>query len=848
MKTRALVLTVLTSIAFMDVSVRTQQSPAPASPFVANEVVIAFEPWASDATKALARSVVRGGLKRALRGGPDGQLEVASLPDGMPVVAAAAALSRVAGVQYAEPNWIYTHDATSNDPRYTSGELWGMEGDASTPANQYGSQAAEAWAAGFTGHSGVYVAVIDEGINFNHPDLVGNIWTNPFDPVDGIDNDGNGFVDDVHGWDFFQHNNSVFDGGPGSSVDAHGTHVAGTIGATGGNGTGVVGVNWDVTIIPVKFLGPEGGTSADAISAINYVTDLKTRHGLNIVAMNNSWGGGGFSSAMLSAITRAAKANILFVAAAGNNNSNNDLVARYPSNYDTTTGTPTEPAAPYDSVIAVASITSTGARSSFSNYGRSKVDLGAPGSAILSTTPNNTYSVFSGTSMATPHVSGAVTLLASMQPTLTGPEIKQAILGSAVGTPTSSIATLTATGGRLNISLFFSQPPPSPPAAPTGLSASAVSSSQINLSWTDQSTNENGFRIERCTGSGCTSFIEIGSVGVNVTTFQDTTGLAASTTYAYQVVAFNGGGGSSPSNVAEATTLTAPSVPAAPSNLTAAAISSSQINLSWTDNSSNETSFRIERCTGATCTAFSEIAAVGPNVTTYQNTTGLVAGTTYQYRVIAANGTGPSTPSNVAQATTLTAPSVPAAPSNLTAATVSSSQINLSWTDNSSNETSFRIERCTGATCTAFSEIAAVGPNVTTYQNTTGLVAGTTYRYRVIAANGTGPSTPSNIAMATTTGSTGIPAAPTGLVATAGPGVGQITLTWNDNATNEIGFRLYRCGPSGCVDAPAGTVTANTTTFVNSGLLSGASYSYTVHAYNASGYSGASNSASAVAP
>jgi hypothetical protein len=216
--------------------------------------------------------------------------------------------------------------------------------------------------------------------------------------------------------------------------------------------------------------------------------------------------------------------------------------------------------------------------------------------------------------------------------------------------------------------------------------------------------------------------------------------------------------------------------------------------------------------------------------------------------VVAFNAAGGSSPSNVAETTTLAAASVPAAPSSLTATAVSSSQINLSWTDNSSNETSFRIERCTGATCTAFSQIASVGPNVTTYQNTTGLVAGTTYRYRVIAANGTGPSTPSNIAMATTTGSTGIPAAPTGLVATAGPGVGQITLTWNDNATNEIGFRIYRCGPSGCVDGPAGTVTANTTTFVNSGLLSGASYSYTVRAYNGSGYSSASNSAGALAP
>src|SRR5205823_9827348 len=141
--------------------------------------------------------------------------------------------------------------------------------------------------------------------------------------------------------------NTIFDAADG---DDHGTHVAGTIGGVGGNGTGVAGVNWNVKLIDAKFLGPNGGDIADAIKALDYFTDLKTRHGLNIVATNNSWGGGGYSQAMLDAITRAAKQNILFIAAAGNAGANSDATPYYPASYETTLGTSTEPAASYNSV------------------------------------------------------------------------------------------------------------------------------------------------------------------------------------------------------------------------------------------------------------------------------------------------------------------------------------------------------------------------------------------------------------------------------------------------------------------------------------------------------------------
>ena len=226
---------------------------------------------------------------------------------------------------------------------------------------------------------------------------------------DGIDNDHNGYVDDIHGWDFNSNDNTIYDG----TTDDHGTHVAGTIGARGGNGMGVAGMCWNVTLISCKFLGPSGGTLANAVKAVDYLTNMKARHGVNIVASNNSWGGGGYSQALFDAINRANSQNILFIAAAGNGGfdgvgDNNDSLPFYPASY-------TNP-----NLIAVASITSSGAKSSFSNYGFNSVDIGAPGSSILSTVPYNgsnpSYAYYSGTSMATPHVTGGAALYAATHP------------------------------------------------------------------------------------------------------------------------------------------------------------------------------------------------------------------------------------------------------------------------------------------------------------------------------------------------------------------------------------------------------------------------------------------------
>jgi len=439
--------------------------------FADGEILIQFSELASVATRDAARAAVRGSAieqirSRAMERTGFGVLERVKLGAGQTIDRAIAALANRPDVVFVEPNWRVSKAAVSNDPSYATGsQLWGMYGDdvptASGPAgttNQFGSQAEKAWDAGFTGSKSVVVGIVDEGVDVSHPDLQGNIWINPYDPVDGVDNDGNGYVDDVNGWDFANNDNTVYDG-----TDSHGTHVAGTIGGVGGNGVGVAGVNWNVTMISTKFLGPNGGYTSDAVRALDYLTDLKTRHGINVVASNNSWGGGGYSSALHSAIIRGAKAGILFVSAAGNGGGdgigdNNDSVANYPSNYTTLTGTSTTSAASYEAVIAVAALQSNGALASYSNYGASTVDIAAPGSGITSTLPGGTYGTYSGTSMATPHVTGTVALYAAAFPNASAADIRQGILSAA--TPTSSLTGKTATGGRLNTAGALNAAPP----------------------------------------------------------------------------------------------------------------------------------------------------------------------------------------------------------------------------------------------------------------------------------------------------------------------------------------------------------------------------------------------------
>lgn len=413
---------------------------APSGQMMPNEILVKFKDGFSESKKMNALLKISGKVSEKIytktmeRFGNKEGIYLVHTP-----LTALEAISKMKGsaeVAYAEPNYIYQHDAVSNDTYYTNGSLWGMMGN-------FGSSADAAWKNGHTGSKSVFVGVIDEGAMFNHTDLNGNFWTNTFDPVDGKDNDNNGYVDDVHGWDFADNDNTTFDG----TADDHGTHVSGTIGAKGGNGTGVAGVNWAVTIISAKFLGNRGGTTANAIKAVDYITDLKARHGLNIVATNNSWGGGGFSQGLEDAIERANAGDILFVAAAGNDGNNIDATASYPAGY------------PNANIISVAAIDVNGNLASWSNYGKTTVDIGAPGVNIYSTLPAkqgkniaSSYGSYSGTSMATPHVTGAAALYASTHSGATAAQIKSAILSSAI--LTSSLSGKCVTGGRLNVSGF----------------------------------------------------------------------------------------------------------------------------------------------------------------------------------------------------------------------------------------------------------------------------------------------------------------------------------------------------------------------------------------------------------
>jgi len=397
---------------------------------VPGEILVGFEPGSTAADRERVAGKARSERREQLTRG-DERAERFSLRAGRRNSEAIDAVAGDPAVAYAEPNWKLSTAATSNDPYFTNGSLWGMAGG-------FGSQASTAWGAGHTGSPGVYVGVIDEGIQNTHPDLNDNVG-NPNETVNGRDDDGNGYVDDRYGWDFAGNDSQVYDGGSQGKLDDHGTHVSGTIGGEGGNAIGVAGVNWDVGLISGKFLGRNGGTTANAVRAVDYFTGLKQR-GVPIVATNNSWGGGGYSQALYDAIARARTADILFVAAAGNSGTNNDTTASYPSNYS------------LDNVIAVAAIDRNGVLASFSQYGKTTVDLGAPGVGVWSTTAFNTYSSYNGTSMATPHVTGAAALYKSTRPAATAAQVKAAILSSAA--PTESLRDRTVTGGRLNVAGF----------------------------------------------------------------------------------------------------------------------------------------------------------------------------------------------------------------------------------------------------------------------------------------------------------------------------------------------------------------------------------------------------------
>ncbi len=382
----------------------------PKAAYVPGQVLVRFRSGTPEEWAQIAHGVVRAKVLReysTLEG-----LQLVRLPADLPVEEAVKLYRRQPEVLYAEPDYIRYAILEPNDPRFTDGTQWAMKNtgqSGGTPGADI--DAVLAWDT-TQGSSSVEVVVIDTGIDFNHPDLQANVDQGlSRDCVSGSCQPGG--ADDVD----------------------HGTHVAGTIGAVGNNAMGVVGVNWAIKLIACKFLTSTGGSDSDAIACLDYVAGLK-QSGRNIVATNNSWGGGGFSQSLSDAIDVQRQLGILFIAAAGNENVENDASPHFPSNYF------------LPNVISVASTDRNDLRSGFSNFGRRSVHLGAPGSAIISTTPSNTYSIFSGTSMATPHVAGVAALLKAADGSRDWRAIKNLILAG--GDSTSAMNGTTVTGKRLN--------------------------------------------------------------------------------------------------------------------------------------------------------------------------------------------------------------------------------------------------------------------------------------------------------------------------------------------------------------------------------------------------------------
>lgn len=783
------------------------------------------------------------------------------------VQAIANHLLKLPDVELAQPDRIFKRQVTPNDPRYP--DQWHYFAPAT---NNYGVNMPTAWDI-TTGAADVVVAVLDTGI-LNHADLA-NRTVAGYDFIADVEtaNDGDGRDADPSD-----------PGDPcfGDPSSWHGTHVAGTIGAKSNNSLGVTGINWTSKIQAVRVLGVCGGYSSDIADAIRWSAGLSVpgvpNNATPAKVINMSLGGGGSCDSLFqSAITDAVNAGTVVAVAAGN--SDDDASGYQPASCN--------------GVITVGATDRTGGRAWYSNYG-STVEISAPGgdtssgatNGVLSTLNTGTdgpvadsYEYYQGTSMATPHVAGIVSLLFSIKPNLTPAQVLSLLQLSVTPFPSGSDCTTTSCGpGIINAAaaLALAQNGFLPP---NNLAALAVSSTQINLTWNDNSSDETNFQIQRCQGAGCTNFSLLTTVGANVTSYNNT-GLTAGTSYRYRVRAIKSGAQSAYSNIASATTLGAG----------CSAYHSTDVPKAITDNTTvestlavpgnfaigdvNVTNFRIQHTYDADLTAhlvspsntsvelFSNVGSSGDNFdnTRFDDSAGqsIVDGSapfasTYQpegsltslngqpgngtWRLRVADNAGGDEGEVLGWSLEICSVplTLPAAPSYLTSRTASSTQIALTWDDNSTNEAGFRIERCQNAGCTTFARVATVGPNVSSYTNGS-LLADTQYQYRVRAYNGAGNSGYTNITAATTG-----PKAPTALQGTV-VSSSQINLAWTDNSTNELGFKVERCTGSGCTNfLHIGTVAANTTTYQSTGLGAGVTYRFRVRGYNNNGNSSYSN-------
>ena len=401
-----------------------------AKKYVEGELLVKYQNGLASADSLFANTLSGATVVQAF---PDLGWQLVKLPAGVTVEQALSQYSNLAGVEEAQPNYIYNLTANPNDAQFS--QLYGMA-KINAPA---------AWER-TTGSPNVVVAIIDTGIRYTHEDLAANMWKNAGEIAgNGVDDDANGFVDDVYGWDFFYNDSDPWD------ENSHGTHVAGTVGAVGNNAVGVVGVNWNVRLMAIKIYNNTGfgSTSAMLVNAYNYVRMMKTR-GVNIRVTSNSYGGCdeacGYDQATKDAIDRLGESDVLNVFAAGNDGRNVETTPFYPASY-------TSP-----QILSVAASDQNDNRGSFSNFGATSVDVAAPGVNILSTVnaSNSAYATFTGTSMAAPHVSGAAALLAAANPSLSAASLKASLMNSVDVLPQWN--GVVKTGGRINAARAIQQP------------------------------------------------------------------------------------------------------------------------------------------------------------------------------------------------------------------------------------------------------------------------------------------------------------------------------------------------------------------------------------------------------
>ena len=482
-------------------------------------------------------------------------------------------------VLYAEPDWIvHAIDTIPDDPDFA--DLWGLHNTGQSGGTADADiDAPAAWDLG-TGSSDVIVVVIDSGVDYNHEDLAGNMFQNTPDcNTNGVDDDGNGFVDDCHGIDTVNNDSDPIDD------NDHGTHVSGTIGAVGNNSVDVTGVNWNVSIMACKFLDSDGsGPTSGAIDCFGYIDTMYDAGHTNIVASNNSWGGGGFSQALADAIDSNRERGILAIAAAGNDGTDNDLFPSYPSNYF------------LPNIIAVAATDRNDGIASFSQFGSTSIHIGAPWVAILSTTRNDTYQSFQGTSMATPHVAGVAALMRAQNPSWDWLDIKNRLLAG--GDNTSAMSDTTVTGKRLSAfgSLTCSNSIVNARLQPLTDTVLRLPGSTVNLASLHINCGEpNGSVSVSVSSSEGNSTIDLEDDGLGndlVAGDGIYSGTYTASTATDQSLTFPGG------DVVDIPQTR----PSTPTSLTVTPASRTEINVNWLDNSSDETNFHLERAPGSTGT------------------------------------------------------------------------------------------------------------------------------------------------------------------------------------------------------------------------------------------------------